>query len=279
VDPENTISAGNLILFGIALFGAIASYSRPIRRLSEPEPTWSPWNLSIVAFSRYLWLVLLAILFAPLAGDTLIGLIIPSRADDDRIRSIFATFVMQAGLIGVVLVAIQNRKWSLHSFFETSGVSWKVVFTHTGHLFFRYLPAIWLVGAFWGTILYALNYLGFPITAEPQIATQWIAESSSITFLAVMGIMVVLTAPLSEELVFRGLLFRFLRERSSARFALILSSLLFALLHASLHSFLPLLFIGLLLTKLYDDTRDIRTPILFHLFFNLFSFLNLLLFP
>jgi hypothetical protein len=90
---------------------------------------------------------------------------------------------------------------------------------------------------------------------------------------------VTVNAPISEELVFRGLLYRFLHDRGSARFALIVSSLLFALLHASLQSFLPLLFIGLLLAKIYEDTHDIRTPIVFHLFFNLFSFLNLMFLP
>jgi len=186
---------------------------------------------------------------------------------------------MQLGLVGLILFAIRQRGWSLKQFFRPGGIPWKAVIIHSGQLFFRYLPLIWLVGLFWGGLLLALNTLGFEVTPKPQIAAQWIAESDSLPFLIIMGLMVVLAAPFSEELVFRGFLYRFLNERGNARIALILSSLLFALLHASLQSFLPLLFIGLLLVKVYDDTHDIRAPILFHLYFNLFSFLNLLFLP
>lgn len=279
MEPENIVSTGNLILFAIALFGAVASFSRPIAKLSENTPAWNPWNLSIPAFAGYLWLLLLSILFAPILGDLLNSTLLPSHADDERTLSIFATLTMQTGLICVILLAVRYRKWPLRSFFESFGTSWARVFRHTVHLFFRYLPAIWLVGLFWNSLLILLDWLGYGIETEPQIAAQWIAESNSIPFLVIMGVMVVITAPISEELVFRGFLYRFLRERGSVWVALIISSLLFGVLHASLHSFLPLFFIGLLLVKLYEETKDIRTPILFHLFFNLFSYLNLLFLP
>ncbi|MGE9290127.1 MAG: CPBP family intramembrane glutamic endopeptidase [Puniceicoccales bacterium] len=274
MESIDSISLGNSILFTIALFGAVASFARPLRKPQDPQTQWEPWQFSFLTFFGYLWILILVILFAPVFGDILAEWITPGQADDDQVRSITATLVMQIGLVGTILSAIYRRGWSLGSFFCQKESSWTDTLRQAGHLFFRYLPAIWLVGMIWGGLLY-----GVGIEPEPQLAAQWIADSDSVPFLLVMGVMVVITAPISEELVFRGFLYRFLRDRGPARLALIFSALLFALLHASLHSFLPLLFIGLLLAKLYEDTRDIRIPILFHLFFNLFSYLNLIFLP
>lgn len=279
VELENTISLANGLLFLGALFGTIASFSQPIRSPYNPSQGRDRWDLPLWKFAAYLWLLLLIILLAPHAGDLFSAPFIDEEDEAIQARSIAATLAMQAGLISIILLAIYQRGWSLRSFFLRGGISWLRVIRHSGHLFLRFLPTIWLVGLFWGGLLLAIKHLGFEITPEPQIAAQWIAESNSMAFLLVMGFMVVIAAPFSEELLFRGFLYRFLNERFPAKFALIFSSLLFALLHASLHSFLPLLFIGLLLVKIYEDTNDIRIPMLFHLYFNLFSFLNLIFLP
>jgi len=279
-DSEIPFSLGNALLFAGALFGVIASFARPLRSpgAGSPPIPWERWNLSPSGFLFLLWAVAVLILAAPVLGGISTGLF-TTDPENPQVPAVGATFFMQVGVIAIVLAAVRFRGWRLSGFLEGGGTSWRASALHGVHLFFRYLPLIWLAGMFWGVLLLGLNELGLGVRTEPQIAAQWIAESESMTFLIAMGIMVVLGAPLSEELLFRGLLFRFLLEKTPARIALVLSSVLFALLHASIHSFLPLCFIGLLLAKVYHDTRDLRTPIFFHLYFNLFSFLNLLLLP
>lgn len=281
MSPETPISLGNTLLFLGALFGAIASYARPVHDPYGPSEIriWRRWDLPLTTFFLLLWFIVLIILFAPIVGGTLAELVYSGATENRRPHSIAATFLMQAGLVAVVFEAIRRRGWSLASFFRPGGTSWAAAVRHSGHLFLRYLPLVWLVGLLWGGLLLGLRELGVDVQPRPQEAAVWIAESKSLLFVASMGLMVVFAAPLSEELIFRGFLYRFLAERRSARFALIVSGILFALLHASLQSFLPLCFLGLLLAKIYEDTHDIRTPILFHLYFNLFSFLNLLLLP
>lgn len=274
---ELPFSLGNAILFGAALFGIIASFSRPLRTPGYPASRkgWKKWNLSLLDFFLFVWaFVVLIFLVAPIIGAALVG-----DVRNEQLYSAYATPVMQTGIIAIVLFAVRTRKWPLKEFFTVPGVSWVKSSLHAGHLFLRFLPLIWLVGMFWGAILLLLENLGLGPPTEPQVAAQWIAQSDSFLYLTSMALMVVIGAPLSEELLFRGLLYRFLNEIFRARFALIASSLLFALLHASTYSFLPLFFIGLLLTKVYQDTHDLRTPIFFHLYFNLFSFLNLLFLP
>ncbi len=279
-DTEIPVSLGNALLFGAALFGCIASFARPLRLPGPETPpkAWEKWNLSFPGFLLLLWAFVVLILIAPVLGGFSTGLF-ATDPDNPQVSAVGATFFMQVGLIAIVLAAVRFRGWRLSDFLEVGGVTSKTSALYSLHIFFRYLPLIWLVGLFWGILLLALNELGLGVPTEPQIAAQWIAESDSLLFLIAMGFMVVIGAPLSEELLFRGLLFRFLLEKTPARIALVLSSVLFALLHASIHSFLPLCFIGLLLAKVYHDTRDLRTPIFFHLYFNLFSFLNLLFLP
>ena len=46
---------------------------------------------------------------------------------------------------------------------------------------------------------------------------------------------------------------------------------LFAVVHANLLSFAPLLLVGILLARNYERSGNLLVPILFHAFFNAFS--------
>lgn len=72
----------------------------------------------------------------------------------------------------------------------------------------------------------------------------------------------------SEELVFRGLLLQWLRQRGE-KLAVIVSALVFALMHRSLHAFPALLVIGLMLSILTLRHRGLFLPMLFHFVYNL----------
>ncbi len=74
----------------------------------------------------------------------------------------------------------------------------------------------------------------------------------------------VMVAPLTEELLFRGLILRGLLQHHSARWAIVLSALLFGLSHMNPWQFLPTLFGGLLLAWLTLETGTLWPAILTH---------------
>ena len=87
----------------------------------------------------------------------------------------------------------------------------------------------------------------------------------------------ILTAPLAEEILFRGLVFRFLSERKGVWIGLVVSSVLFALCHlpywwisgaksgADLgFSLLEMAGIGALLCALFQWKRSLWTPLIYH---------------
>lgn len=69
-----------------------------------------------------------------------------------------------------------------------------------------------------------------------------------------------------EELIFRGLLIKKLREASDGRtnFAVVVSSLLFAAIHMQPWNLLPMIILGLTLGYVYVFTKDIRYGIILH---------------
>jgi membrane protease YdiL (CAAX protease family) len=72
-----------------------------------------------------------------------------------------------------------------------------------------------------------------------------------------------------EELFFRGILMRFIKKRSrSITFPIIISALMFALVHFSVYGFVPILLSGILLGLIYYLTGSILCSMLFHMLNN-----------
>lgn len=90
--------------------------------------------------------------------------------------------------------------------------------------------------------------------------------------LPIMLLLIVLTialAPLSEEVLFRGCLYRFLKAKTSVVPALLISGVGFSLLHQNMLGFVPLLLLGVVLAYSYELSGNIKVPILLHGIFNL----------
>jgi membrane protease YdiL (CAAX protease family) len=82
--------------------------------------------------------------------------------------------------------------------------------------------------------------------------------------------LIVLAAPISEEVCFRGMLFAGLRERWPRIGAALLSALIFGGLHATtgVTAVPPLIFFGFVLALLYERTGSIVPGILLHMLNN-----------
>jgi uncharacterized protein len=91
--------------------------------------------------------------------------------------------------------------------------------------------------------------------------------------LVLAGIIAVVVAPIVEEVVFRGILFRALADRIGLWIGAIVSSAIFALIHIEVVLSQPvalggLFMVGLLLALAYHWTGNLLVPILGHAVFN-----------
>ncbi len=92
------------------------------------------------------------------------------------------------------------------------------------------------------------------------------SDSTTIIWIAVLAIII---APLIEEIMFRGVLYRWLRGRLSPTFAILLSSTIFAAVHPQgLIGLVPLSFIGCLAATLREWRQSLIASMALHACFN-----------
>lgn len=77
-------------------------------------------------------------------------------------------------------------------------------------------------------------------------------------------IVVVIGAPLVEELLFRGVLFEELRRECSVKVTIFLTALVFGIYHLNILQSPNTFFMGLVLGFVYYETKSIKGPILVH---------------
>jgi len=107
-------------------------------------------------------------------------------------------------------------------------------------------------------VVWLLELVGLP--PEPEAAERAIAMLDP--WLVVLA--VVILAPSAEEVFFRGVVFNAWLREGGRRFAFIGSSALFAVIHLSLVSLLPIFLLGVALAWVYQRTGNLLAPIAMH---------------
>ena len=142
----------------------------------------------------------------------------------------------------------------------------------SGFYFIQLLPLIWIISILWNILLSFLQKLSLIDEFPAQALVELLTKDISLFYFALLAFCGIVIAPVIEEILFRGCIYRFLKGKTSLIRAQLLSASLFALLHANLHSFLPLVFIGFILARIYESSGNIKQSIIFHGFFNATSF-------
>jgi len=122
----------------------------------------------------------------------------------------------------------------------------------------------WGAAAIGAYLVFAALYAGIFGTPEQED----IAESFGTLPLQIL--LIVIAAPVSEEICFRGMVFGGLRTRLPRLAAALISALIFGVLHAltGLSAVPPLIAFGLILALLYEKTGSIVPGIILHMLNN-----------
>lgn len=86
--------------------------------------------------------------------------------------------------------------------------------------------------------------------------------------LAGLVFMIVIGAPMAEEVFFRGFLYTGLRQHLGFKGAAIVASAIFAMAHIHPLTYLPIFLIGIILTWVYSQTGSLVAPMLVHAAYN-----------
>jgi membrane protease YdiL (CAAX protease family) len=129
-----------------------------------------------------------------------------------------------------------------------------------------------LVGAMILGAISSAVMLQFGMKPEAQQAVQILQATESVWRRTLYGFVAILVAPAAEEILFRGLVYPSIKQMGFPRLALWGTSLIFAATHVNAMALIPLTFVALMFTLLYEKTNNLLAPILAHSFFNAVNF-------
>ncbi len=178
-----------------------------------------------------------------------------------RVESILMTLCVNAFLFlllawrfwGAALLPPMEKEWKRHLLAVVTAVRW----------YLALVPVLFAV-----IILSVLAFRAAGIEGPSQEIFQIYLSEGRGPILGLLNILIVVVGPVTEELFFRGALYRSLKPRAGIRGALILSAALFAALHMDLVAFVPIFTLGLLFGWVYEQTGSLAAPITIHLLHN-----------
>ncbi len=230
-----------------------------------PGVTGKPWGIPAIliglAIPVALWGVSLGI---AIAGDTANDL-----SSSEIITSLILTIVILDGIFLAVPAIVSLRRYRL---------GWEGLGFRSFDRDKFWMAVVAAAGAWGAVIVYGLLLtLVFGEGAAPEQDIEDLFDSRAV--LPVVGIAVVLVAPLAEEVFFRGFVFPGLIRPVGVFGAILVSGLLFGMFHVtgadSAGLVIPFTPIGMLFAWLYFKTGTLWTSIVSHLVFNLVSFILL----
>jgi len=270
----------SLLVLGI-LVGSAALWIRHIQRprdLITEKSGISAWSIGWVNFGIFASMMVVCVfvvqnaavalfLERPLEGEAPLELT-PWLA-------VFAVLLLQLPMLAVFYGA--RRFYPSHFAIRLNDLPLSLVdsFRQALLLFLMLLPVVWIASLIWTTVLTTLEKFGAIEAVEPQELITLFQGGGDPIAIGLLVIMAVVLAPIVEEIIFRGCVYRFLKSQTTRLPAQILSGCIFSFMHANLLSFVPLVVVGVLLARVYEKSGNILVPIWFHAFFNGFSLLML----
>lgn len=225
---------------------------------SFPTQVWK-WPESLLTAGIVLFFLLMAIpsFTAP-----------PGRID---LKAIETALGLYASIILFVVGFLVFRNMNPIDAFGLRWISWRQGLVAVAFALALLLPPI-----------YASQWVGYSLSGPqtgPQPIVSFLIEHQSLRDRLSVILIAVVAAPLTEELVFRGCLYGFLRQTGGRFVAIAITSVLFALIHGHIPSLAGLVILAVGLSLLYEKTGSLWAPILLHAAFNGLSIYGTLQWP
>ncbi len=236
------------------------------------------WPLAPAEFALYLLLFFGGSALLTSTLQFTVGKFMAKAADRSGLEVIVYGIGLDGGaLLGWMLFPFLRRAW-----YSDYGVApaetpappalpWSKALLYGAGTVVMAMPLIYALTYGWEFIL---TQLGLP--DEPQDSIAIFANTKSRLIIAGMLVVACVLAPIMEELLVRGGIYRFCRQHLGRGAALLISGVVFGVLHFNLRGLVPLSAFGMVLAVAYETTGSIRVPIVAHAFFNLNTILFIL---
>jgi uncharacterized protein len=254
---EDRLNSIMLPLFIAVIAASMKGWLPGTKREEKPRGDTEP--SSCCGFSDALALVVYLVVIQTglgfLQGAVCESLDIPALA---RMPVAFCTVGAMSSVL-LALVALQRSGSSASSLLR---------YTPVGYSIFLFLPLVIAGSCLLGS---EIDNMQRTLSLYPDIHRKLMGDVLSQGFLSLF--LMVIIAPLAEELVFRGIVLKSFLQRYSPVKAIVLSAIIFSCAHMDPLQMLPAFGMGILLGWLYFATRNLWICILLHSAQNLVSFL------
>jgi uncharacterized protein len=156
-------------------------------------------------------------------------------------------------LLGVYLIALRPKQlsWSEVGVKAFNVKDWKIIFIYS---------VILLVGAV--IIVVLTSFIG---NSWENSKTESMQQNATFFTILLAFISAAIISPIYEEIFYRGFLYRWLRTRIGLTGSLLLSSLIFTIIHIPTYNVMPVnFFSGILFALAYERTNSIWPSVLIH---------------
>jgi membrane protease YdiL (CAAX protease family) len=230
------------------------------------QPVWKTYHVVTLVVAVFTCIILASLL--GLGASRFVLGYEPGGEREKTVTQIFGTF------LGMQMAGL----FCFHLFLKWHGVGWRDGFGIRRPVFAAlagWIACLAFLPLAWG-LQKLIQWALLSLSVEPKLQSTVVAIQDQATpawqQFALTGLALIF-APIIEELMFRGVFYRWMRDRGRPRLALWGSALLFGLIHFNVVAFIPLTLFGALLAWLYQRTGNLLVPIFTHCFFNLFNVL------
>lgn len=215
--------------------------------------------------------LLLSLLLCFCAGSVAIAMM--HRGTASRTLSLGQMVVAAVSFQGASLILVTH-------FVREQGTTWRdgfgfrrqwvraILFGFIGASLF--LPVGWALQ--WLSAEAMVHIPKLHLKPEEQQAVQTLQMAVKWEHRLVLGLITILLAPVAEEVLFRGILYPWIKQAGFPRLALWGTAFLFAAIHWNLATFVPLAALALMLALLYERTDNLLASITAHALFNAANF-------
>lgn len=265
------------LILGFSLLCAVSIFLWVARLPAKvPESHAREWGFPDMRWMDMLTLLALCFLAVFLAV-TLIQLLTKALSIGGTEFAILANFAMQGSLILAICILREKLPATYGTpLSRQNALPLGASLRYAAITFLKFLPIIWIVNL---GVQSGLEMLGIKLEQQKPVKLILDTLQNSPLKFAALTFGAVVMAPLAEELLFRGCIYRFLLGKTTMEGAALFSAALFAAIHYHLAAFLPLFFLGYLFARTYQVTGNIAAPICFHALFNATTITIMLMSP
>jgi len=241
----------DIIILPIILSGRLV-----IRSLSPPQAKWNIWDVCKVAilFLFFGYMIILS--------EAFLSRIFPMFKTDNFRMMINSSILDSLAVVFIIYFTVIQYKEPLAAL----GISARNFFKNIFYGIAGYIALIPVLILMLVIIAVIINITKYVPARQPVV--ELFLKEKGLAFLTYSSLFAAIIGPIIEELFFRGFLYSALKKRTGIFWAMIVTSGLFAALHAHIVGFFPIMALGMLLAYLYEKTGTLVSSVTVHMIHN-----------